>query len=166
MSVKAREVLKRQTVTYKQLVIIFAILLAFQLLMSYIQGKVDVSVAFVINIITTIFSLAILFFLVTKVLPRYEYMVLENDFVIYRATILRPKLVFIVPLTHINSIKKDFEMMKFHGRKKKYTLYGIKDKVTYIIKTSKDNKQQYIFIQCSKKFIDKLEKTMHKRIQE
>lgn len=159
MSVKAREIVKRQSITYKQLIIIFAVLIGFDLIMKYIQDRVEESLKFGVNITVSILSIILLYLLITKILPRYELMVLENDFVIYRSLLFKPKIVFSTPLNQISHIHMKYESDKFPGKKHNYTLLGIKDKINYILICEKG----IVYFQSSKKFTEKLEKTINKR---
>ncbi|MFZ7119406.1 MAG: hypothetical protein ACOWWH_00460 [Eubacteriaceae bacterium] len=159
MSVKAREIVKRQSITYKQLIIIFAVLIGFDLIMKYIQDRVEESLKFGVNITVSILSIILLYLLITKILPRYELMVLENDFVIYRSLLFKPKIVFSTPLNQISHIHMKYESDKFSGKKHNYTLLGIKDKINYILICEKG----IVHFQSSKKFTEKLEKTINKR---
>lgn len=163
MAVKAREIIKREAVSYKQLLIIFVLLLLYQVAIVYIQRNASGTTSFIITIISTAIALGILFFIFKKILPKYELMVLENDFVIYRAIFFRAKLIYSIPLLNIKDIRKDYEASKISGKKRKFTVSGIKDKVLYVIEAENLGKSEYIYIQCSKKFMDKLEKTIKKR---
>lgn len=162
MSVKAREVVKRESVSYKQLILIFLVLFIFQLFMSYIQKNVSQDIAFIVNIISTIISLILLFLVISKILPRYEFMIVDNNFIISKALLFKPKIVYSINLSNIESIKKEVAQSKKKGRKRRYTLYGIKDKINYLLEINEGKNNYYIVIQASNKFIDKLEKTIKK----
>ncbi|MPW25345.1 hypothetical protein GC105_06050 [Alkalibaculum sp. M08DMB] len=165
MSVKARETIKIKSFTYKQLLIIFAILIGLELFFRYVRDRISEDMQFIINISSTIIVIALLTMLIVKVLPRYELMVLEKDFAIYKSFILKNKLVFAVPLVEITSINKKYVNKRIEGKKHNFTLWGVKDRLIYIITFVKDEKKHNVHFHASKKFIEKLEKTINKRLQ-
>jgi len=164
MSVKAREIVKKDSFTYKQLILVFALLFFLDIFLNYIQDSISDSMQIVLNVSVIIVTVGLLITLFTKILPRYELMVLQDNFVIYKAILLKPKVIFSVPLVDIKNIEKKFESIKTTGKRSSYTLWGIKDRLAYVVTYQKNGKDLHVFFQASKKFIDKLEKTMYKRL--
>ena len=97
-------------------------------------------------------------------MPRYELMVLNDKFIIYRSLLFKPKLMLSVSLKDIVDIQKKYEIGKIEGKTLKYTLWGLKDRLEYIVTFKKDGKLYSACLQASNKFIEKLIKTRIKNL--
>ncbi|NTW71023.1 MAG: hypothetical protein HGA49_02135 [Eubacteriaceae bacterium] len=163
MAVKAKEINKRNPVTYKQMLLLFGVLIAFDVIYRMGYTKLSEAAQIFVSVFSIALSLTFMFFSLKKIIPRYEMMVADNSFVIYKTMFFKPKMIAAVPLEKITDVSQKYEKTSWEGRKSDYTLYGIKDKITYVVEYKAGDNKANLIIQATKKFTDKLEKSVVKK---
>ncbi|HCX64343.1 MAG TPA: hypothetical protein DHN33_03935 [Eubacteriaceae bacterium] len=158
MAIKAKEINKRPPIRPKTMFMLFALLIVFRLILSYLQDTADPLTLQVISSVGIVISITLFVFLIRKILPHYELFVVDGMLLVTRRIFFRKKAVLSVDLLSVNEIKPRFEMPRSLPKAKDLSLFGIKDKVAYAIGYREEEKQRYAIIQSDKKFMDKLKR--------
>jgi hypothetical protein len=158
MGVKAKEIIRRESSSFKSLLFMMVLLVAFQYGYAFLIQQVSESSQSVVSGIAMAISLSITFFVVRKVLPWYQVELADKTLNVYKSLFVKPRPILAIPTKEIVSVKTVDETEDFSGRKLNYTIFGIKDKKKYVIHWKREQKDLKIILQLGEDFADKLRK--------
>lgn len=158
MGVKAKETIRRDTASFKTLLIMLAVLIGFQYGYAYLIQRVSEGSRSVISGIAMVITLTVTFFVVRKVIPWYELELTNKELNVNKAMLFKARPLMTLPLKELKDIKTLEETEDFSGRKVNYTLFGIKNKQKYVISWQRDQKKMKLIIQLGDAFAEKLKR--------
>lgn len=158
MGVKAKDIIRRNTASFKSLLLILALLMGFQYGYAYLLERISENSKSVVSGVAMALSLMVTFFVVRKVIPWYEVELGDKTLVISKALFVKARPLIAIPVKEIKDVTTVEETPDFRGRKLNYTIYGIKDKEKMVIHWKREKGEVKVILQLSQPFAEKLKK--------
>ncbi|MBF7096100.1 hypothetical protein [Alkalibacter mobilis] len=162
MGIKAKEVIRRDSMSVKALLFIMALLIGFQYGYAFIIERADESYLTWITGAATAISLAITFVIIRKIVPWYQVELVDKKLVVSKSMFVKPRKIREIPVSEIVEIKTINEIESLKGKKIDYTIFGIKEKSKYFIVWNNKGKNTLVMLQLSEGFLNKVNKEIER----